>query len=271
MVPAQRGALRNVMSAHAADSLRSLVRAPTAREYLALGDLINTQAVDRAARAYHRMARAGSVSLDAVLGALLDSERVVRVLTAAGEADSHARMLTATLHGLGCRILLLELELDDAPASERLPSRERPMPVVADSAAWRPILLPILRSPWASYGEDLLALVNEIGDRAAVDLIERFRDLSQEQQARRERDLVAAEVRRAVALTGLTQREFATHIGTSASRLSTYANGRVTPSATMLVRIRRTARAVAGVDPGLTRWRPGAPDNVRPQDARPAM
>jgi transcriptional regulator with XRE-family HTH domain len=50
---------------------------------------------------------------------------------------------------------------------------------------------------------------------------------------------VAAEIRRAVARSGLTRAEFASRVGTSASRLSTYATGRVSPSATLMVRIRR--------------------------------
>ena len=41
-----------------------------------------------------------------------------------------------------------------------------------------------------------------------------------------------------------TQREFAAMAGTSASRLSTYVNGLVTPSATMMVRIRRVSELV---------------------------
>ena len=50
---------------------------------------------------------------------------------------------------------------------------------------------------------------------------------------------VAGRVRAAVARSRLTNRDFAQLIGTSASRLSTYLNGKVTPSAAMLVRIER--------------------------------
>ena len=41
--------------------------------------------------------------------------------------------------------------------------------------------------------------------------------------------------------SGLSRAEFASRIGTSASRLSTYASGKVTPSATLMLRIRRVA------------------------------
>jgi len=57
-----------------------------------------------------------------------------------------------------------------------------------------------------------------------------------------ERAVVSARVRRAIAASGLTAAAFATAVGTSASRLSTYATGRVTPSAAMLVRIEAFGR-----------------------------
>ncbi|MDR1151363.1 MAG: helix-turn-helix domain-containing protein [Bifidobacteriaceae bacterium] len=46
----------------------------------------------------------------------------------------------------------------------------------------------------------------------------------------------------AIALSGLTAREFARRLGTSESRLSTYATGKVTPSATLLIRMENLAR-----------------------------
>jgi DNA-binding transcriptional regulator YiaG len=52
-----------------------------------------------------------------------------------------------------------------------------------------------------------------------------------------EREQVALRVREAISRSGLTAAEFAKNIGTSASRLSTYASGQVVPSASMLVRI----------------------------------
>ena len=53
--------------------------------------------------------------------------------------------------------------------------------------------------------------------------------------------LVAARVRAALDRAGTTKGEFAASVGTSASRLSTYLNGKVTPSAALLVRIERIA------------------------------
>lgn len=53
---------------------------------------------------------------------------------------------------------------------------------------------------------------------------------------------VAQRVRAAIRRSELTAGDFATAVGTSASRLSTYATGAVTPSAALLQRIEREAR-----------------------------
>ncbi len=53
-----------------------------------------------------------------------------------------------------------------------------------------------------------------------------------------EREAVAAEVAQIVQASGLSKSEFASRIGTSASRLSTYLSGSVTPSASLLLRMR---------------------------------
>lgn len=53
-----------------------------------------------------------------------------------------------------------------------------------------------------------------------------------------ERRAVAAEISRLVDESGLTRAEFASRIGTSASRLSTYVDGKVTPSASLLLRMK---------------------------------
>jgi DNA transposition AAA+ family ATPase len=73
---------------------------------------------------------------------------------------------------------------------------------------------------------------------AALDeLVKHYRDLSEQH----DRQLVAREIRRLVAVSGLSQRQFAALCGTSAPRLSTYVNGLVTPSAAMMVRFTRVS------------------------------
>jgi transcriptional regulator with XRE-family HTH domain len=58
----------------------------------------------------------------------------------------------------------------------------------------------------------------------------------------KEREEVAAEVGRLIKMSGLSRAEFASRIGTSPSRLSTYATGKVTPSAALMLRMARAAR-----------------------------
>ena len=62
---------------------------------------------------------------------------------------------------------------------------------------------------------------------------------SRDEAVRREREVVAAEVRRLRDASGLSGQEFAARIGTSPSRLSTYASGKVVPSAALMVRMRQ--------------------------------
>lgn len=52
---------------------------------------------------------------------------------------------------------------------------------------------------------------------------------------------MAEEVRRLVDVSGLSLTEFASRMGTSVSRLSTYRSGRVTPSAALMTRMRRVS------------------------------
>jgi hypothetical protein len=99
-------------------------------------------------------------------------------------------------------------------------------------------------------------------------VVERCVELWQRRATERERLDVAKEIRRLVAVSGCSQRQFAASVGTSASRLSTYVNATVTPSATMMNRItwsssrlapkpaRRAATSSAGVRRQAVRRRP---------------
>lgn len=57
-----------------------------------------------------------------------------------------------------------------------------------------------------------------------------------------ERAAVARQVAELITQSGFTLGEFATRIGTSRSRLSTYRSGSVTPSAALLLRMQRVAQ-----------------------------
>jgi DNA-binding transcriptional regulator YiaG len=93
---------------------------------------------------------------------------------------------------------------------------------------------------WSGYNAVRSLVVGERYDVAlnAMDVaLARARRRAEDE----EREQVAAEVRDAIARSGLSRAEFASRIGTSSSRLSTYATGKVTPSASLMVRMRRVA------------------------------
>ena len=108
-------------------------------------------------------------------------------------------------------------------------------------ADWQPIFAELRRSPWGRLArrvERYLSYREADGVSTLFALaIERAR--SDTEQA--DRAEVAARVRSAVARAGLTHQEFARLVGTSASRLSTYLSGKVTPSAALLIRMERAA------------------------------
>ena len=110
--------------------------------------------------------------------------------------------------------------------------------------AWRGQVAIIASNPWAPYGNELKELALAANRPAPVHAIDEAVKIYRSRYERRERELVAREIRQLVAMSGLSQREFAAMAGTSASRLSTYVNGLVTPSATMMVRIRRVSELV---------------------------
>ena len=75
---------------------------------------------------------------------------------------------------------------------------------------------------------------------------------------------VSRRVREAIALSGMSARKFAAQCGTSQSRLSTYATGKVTPSADVFLRIERASGRLAGSPcVELNRWQASNATNSR--------
>lgn len=111
---------------------------------------------------------------------------------------------------------------------------------------WRCHLATIAADPWSEHAKRLgeLARGTELPDLATTftGCIQRFRSAIEVD----ERRVIADRVRELVRISGLSQRAFAARIGTSASRMSTYVNGQVTPSAAMLLRMTRAAATAAG-------------------------
>ena len=111
---------------------------------------------------------------------------------------------------------------------------------------WRPIFIEIRRSPWGEVARRVERHVEGDERDGAHALFRLAIDRARADAEHAEREEVASRVRRAVARSGMTKARFAEHVGTSASRLSTYLSGKVTPSAAMLLRIEQVATTSRG-------------------------
>lgn len=109
---------------------------------------------------------------------------------------------------------------------------------------WRAQIARYAEDPWSPYARRLNELAEQAGLPGLDITIGRFMAEMREHTESRDREMVAREIRRLVTESGLSQRDFATRLGTSPSRMSSYCTGQVTPSAALLLRIRRLARAV---------------------------
>jgi DNA-binding transcriptional regulator YiaG len=103
---------------------------------------------------------------------------------------------------------------------------------------WRRIQRAVDADPWGAVAIDLEDALDAAEDRGAAAALRHALARSRDRRESAERSAVAEELRDLQAQSGLTQGEFARHLGTSRSRLNTYLNGRVTPAATVLVRAR---------------------------------
>lgn len=108
-----------------------------------------------------------------------------------------------------------------------------------DLRDWQRLAEPILRDPWGQTARQVEEVLTYSRPYGVAKLMEGVIADAREDAERAEREAVAKEIRRAVERSGLRRAEFASRIGTSASRLSTYLNGKVVPAATLMVRIRR--------------------------------
>ena len=112
-----------------------------------------------------------------------------------------------------------------------------------DISDWRKIAAAVRRDPWGEVAETLEQVFACAEDAGAVAMVRGAVALAREQRASAERREVAETIRGYVTRSGLNQQQFARRIGTSASRLSTYLSGRVSPSAALVVRARDVAES----------------------------
>ena len=107
---------------------------------------------------------------------------------------------------------------------------------------WRRLAAAIRADPWGPVAQQVLEAVRLSRPYGTAELLEGVVARARKLAADSEREDVASEVRDLVAGSGLSKQDFAERIGTSRSRLSTYMSGKVVPSATLIVRMRRVAR-----------------------------
>ncbi|HET8566883.1 MAG TPA: helix-turn-helix transcriptional regulator [Solirubrobacterales bacterium] len=106
---------------------------------------------------------------------------------------------------------------------------------------WRRLGAAIKVQPWGPVARDIEDVLAYSRPYGVAKVMERVIDEARHSAEAAERTMVASEVRRLVEQSGLSRNDFASRIGTSPSRLSTYATGKVVPSAAMLVRMHKVA------------------------------
>jgi DNA-binding transcriptional regulator YiaG len=110
-----------------------------------------------------------------------------------------------------------------------------------DLAAWHRIVVAIQADPWGKTARQLEEVLSHSHPYGVKEAMQTALSRARQRVEANERAAVTTEIRDAVERSELSQAEFASRIGTSASRLSTYASGKVVPSATLMLRIRRVA------------------------------
>lgn len=116
---------------------------------------------------------------------------------------------------------------------------------------WRRILRETSREPWGRTARQVTEVLSHSRPYGVAELMEAALARSRGRCEESERSAVVEELRGLVAVSGMTNGDFAAQMGTSASRFSTYVNGTVVPSAALMVRARRIARGSRGQDASL--------------------
>jgi hypothetical protein len=108
---------------------------------------------------------------------------------------------------------------------------------------WQPVLKEVQAHPWGKTARRMENYLSYQEPRGLNVFFAAALERCRENAEASEVEEVARRVRDAIERSGVTAAYFAQSIGTSASRLSTYATGKVVPSATMLVRIESQRKA----------------------------
>lgn len=176
--------------------------------------------------------------------------RVERLLIDAGRSPRSALRGAKTVYQGAHFLLLADVKPNQSAPLLRSADELQLLIDHGNVELWRRQLSAIAAGPWGPHGERLLKFADEAdlpAVKLSVDQAIRYYKKTYEKD---EKDAVAHEIHELVRASGVTQREFSQYIGTSASRLSTYATGVVTPSAAMMLRIRRTAQTLSEAHSG---------------------
>lgn len=106
---------------------------------------------------------------------------------------------------------------------------------------WRRIAAELRAHPWGRTARHLEAYLEYADPPGSGSLLSRALQRARREREAQERAEVAARVDALILQSGCSAAEFAARIGTSASRLSTYRTGKVTPSAALMLRMERAA------------------------------
>ena len=109
-------------------------------------------------------------------------------------------------------------------------------------ADWQPIVKDIRMRPFGRIASYVAHFAKAPDDDAAAAFFSEALRRARADQEDSERDEVIKRIRLAIESSKMSQGDFAKVVGTSASRLSTYLSGAVTPSATMLIRVENFAK-----------------------------
>jgi DNA-binding transcriptional regulator YiaG len=112
---------------------------------------------------------------------------------------------------------------------------------------WRRLASAIRADPWGPVAYQVLEAIHLSHPYGTTELLEGVVTHARKLATESERADVASEVQALVARSGMSKQNFAERIGTSRSRLSTYISGKVVPSATLMVRMRRVALHASGM------------------------
>lgn len=106
---------------------------------------------------------------------------------------------------------------------------------------WARVTRVIRVDPWGPVARQVEEWLSYEQPPGLAPLLDRAIAYARRAREAAERREVADRIEALVAHSGLSAQEFASRIGTSRSRLSTYRTGRVTPSAALLLRMERLA------------------------------